>query len=323
MTINEPINYYDIIEVIKKINNPFGRENLLCDIKKEYGKGFFLWNDLGNGIATEVWNYTLNKNTKARIRSKVSGTVLIFNLSSDIIYTFKDKKEYLLKKNHVFIGFSSNDFIVDLNLEQNKHYNIVSIGIKEELFLKLSNGNQYLKDKIEEAQINSYSIINDWKIDPKQLELLTIYKEKKLNESLLTNLFLESTATHLFHYSIEKIIKNINEDSQIDENKIKSLIRAKELIYNNYSQNLSIKDISYKSAMNECYLKKYFKDYYGMTINTMLKNRRLEVAKNLLQEDYSVKEVAFMVGYKHMGHFSKLFAKNFSLSPSNYKKQFS
>ena len=33
----EKINYFDLIEVNKKINNPFSREIFISTIKKEYG----------------------------------------------------------------------------------------------------------------------------------------------------------------------------------------------------------------------------------------------------------------------------------------------
>lgn len=127
---------------------------------------------------------------------------------------------------------------------------------------------------------------------------------------------------NLLHYTIEKIAKNLNALSiNYDKNRVSNLERAKEIIMSEYSSNLSIKDIAYKSAINECYLKKDFKKYYGMTILEMLQKRRLEVAKELLKDDFSINEVATKVGYKHTGHFSKLFFNYFNISPNTYKKQ--
>ena len=88
-----------------------------------------------------------------------------------------------------------------------------------------------------------------------------------------------------------------------------------------YSSNLSIKSIAYKSAINECYLKKDFKEFYNMTILEMIQKRRLEVASELLKDDFNVNEVALKVGYKHTGYFSKLFINYFKVSPMEYKKQ--
>lgn len=123
----------------------------------------------------------------------------------------------------------------------------------------------------------------------------------------------------LIHYTIEKVSKSLNQN--LEKNKILYLEKARNIILNEYNQNLSIKDLAYKCAVNECYLKKDFKDYFGMTIFQMLQDRRPEVAKELLKEGFSIKEVAFKVGYKHSGNFSKLFFEKYKLSPSAYQKQ--
>ncbi|WP_198526405.1 helix-turn-helix domain-containing protein [Halarcobacter anaerophilus] len=39
------------------------------------------------------------------------------------------------------------------------------------------------------------------------------------------------------------------------------------------------------------------------------------------KKDFSVKEAALKVGYKHTGHFSKIFSNRFGITPSYYKKQ--
>ncbi|MFY9081651.1 AraC family transcriptional regulator, partial [Aliarcobacter butzleri] len=123
------------------------------------------------------------------------------------------------------------------------------------------------------------------------------------------------------HYTIKKISKILNNQT-LDSSRISSLQRAKEIIMKEYNNpNLTIKNIAYKSAINECYLKKDFKEYYGMTILEMLQKRRLEIAKELLKENFALKEVITKIGYKHIGHFNKLFFYNFGISPSNYKKQ--
>ena len=53
----------------------------------------------------------------------------------------------------------------------------------------------------------------------------------------------------------------------------------------------------------------------------MIQKERMKNAKQLLQKGLSVSDVAQKVGYKHTGHFSKLFNEYFSISPSTYKKK--
>ena len=66
MQKTEKINYFDLIEVNKKINNPFSREIFISTIKKEYGSWYTIFYDLGNDIAVYIRNFTTNKDLLLR-----------------------------------------------------------------------------------------------------------------------------------------------------------------------------------------------------------------------------------------------------------------
>lgn len=317
------IDYYDLIEILKKENNPFSRKNYLGKIKNNFGMGNYIWYDIGSGIAISITTFKLYQDTIISQTSTIAGTVLIFNFANDFTYTFKDKNKYLSKKDSFFLGFSSNNFSAKMQFKKNTSYSIFTIGMKEELFLKLPYDFKNLENKRNEANKKNYAIIEGGSIDPEQLDILTYFFNKKFDEYLFTDLFLESNIANLIQYTYKKIIKNINSNSNMDENIIKSLEKAKQIILSEYFSNtLSIKEIAYKSAINECYLKKDFKNYYKMTIYEMIQKQRLEEAKKLLKKDFSVKEACIKVGYKHTGHFSKLFFNYFGITPSSYRKQF-
>lgn len=318
----EKINYINLIEVSKKISNPFSREISIATIKEEFGKGFTIFYDLGNGIAVFVRSFIPHKDFLLVEDCNVAGASLIFNLATDINFIYKDKKEYILKKNHFIVGLSSSDFYVEVPLKKNEPLIEFAIGIKEELFLKLAYSIEDIQKYMQKAHEESYYILKDLQIDSLQCELFDYFKDENTFKDILKTIYLESKTTNLIHYTIEKVAKSLdNLMLNYDKNRVSSLQRAKEIIMQEYNSNLSIKEIAYKSAINECYLKKDFKEYYGMTILEMLQKRRLEVAKELLQKDYSVKEVALNVGYKHTGYFSKLFSDHFGVSPSIYQKQ--
>ncbi|QKF72509.1 transcriptional regulator, AraC family [Aliarcobacter faecis] len=316
----QKVNYLDLIELSKKISNPFSREIYIGKIKEEFGDGFTIFYDLGNGIAVYVRNFIPKKDILLIEECNVSGGSLIFNLSSNIKFIYKDKKEYILKKNSFLLGLSSNKFYVEVPLKKDLPLIEFAIGIKEELFLKLAHPIENIQEYMKKAHKQSYYILKDLQIDTLQFELFSHFKNEKSFEDILNSIYLESRTTNLLHYTIEKIAKTLNKS--LDKNRIYSLERAKEIIMKEYNQNLSIKDIAYKSAINECYLKKDFKEYFGMTILEMIQKRRLEVAKELLNNNFNVNEVATKVGYKHSGHFSKLFFDYFNISPNSYKKQF-
>lgn len=317
------INYQNLFDIKKKIQNPFSREIFITSIKKELGKGFSIWYNMGNGIALSARKFTPKKDFIMIESSNVSGAVFIFNLEEEFSFTFKDKQDFLLKKNNFLIGLSSNNFCAKTYHKKDKEYFVLSIGMKEELFLKLAPSIKNINEYMNKAREKSYEIFHNKQIDSQQFEILNYFKDETSYEDLLKNIFLESKTNDLIHYTIQRAARILNNKELVfnDKNRIASLKRAKQLILEEYQNNLSIKEIAYKSAINECYLKKDFKIYYGITIHEMLQKQRLKAAMQLLKKDFSVKEAALKVGYKHTGHFSKIFSNHFGITPSYYKKQ--
>lgn len=317
------VNYKDLIELDEEINHPFSRKISVSKIKKKFGKGIVIKYDIGNGIAIFARDFTLNQDIILTEESNVPGACFIFNLKNDLSFNYIDKKEYNLKRNHFFIELASNKFYCEILIKKNQQFQTIFLAVKDTLFLKLASSIENIQEYMNRALIKSYYILEGLEIDTLQLELFNEFKDKTYFEDILKSIYLESKTTNLLHYSIEKICKNLNTPLvNYNKNRVLSLERAREMIMQKYDKKLSIKEIAYKSAINECYLKKDFKEYFGMTIYEMLQKRRLEISKQLLQEELCVKEVAFKVGYKHTSNFSKIFKKHFNISPAKYKKQF-
>jgi AraC-like DNA-binding protein len=316
------LKFYDILEIEKKIQHPFSREVLVGRVKEQIAEGFAIWYDMGNGIAISVRDFTCKEDFLLEEESDVPGAVFIFNLGDEIDFVFKDHRKHVLKKENFLIGLASDKFCSKTPLQKGSICKTISIGIKEELFLQLTPAFKNIKKYITQTLKHTYAIFYDKSIDIEQFEALKGLKNKDAYEEALSSLYLESKALLLIHYTIKCIEKILNLSSSFlfDKNRLISLERAKEVITNEYDKNLSIKEIASKAATNECYLKKDFKEFYGMTILEMVQKKRLEKAKELLIQDLSVKEVAIKVGYKHVGYFNKLFHSCFGITPRLYRK---
>lgn len=319
--MNKKVHCLKLIDIVEEANNPFSRENSLAQIKAEYGEGILKYYSTGNGIAIANVSHKLNQNIIATLDYNIPSASLIFNLGNDILYKFNNNHEYLFKKNTFFLGFSNENFTVDMHFNKNIINHTFTVDIQEELFKELTQKDPMFEEKIQEAKDNSYSFFNTYEIDLEQKEMLEFFKEKDQSEYLSTNLQMEAKTINFILYTIDKIKKSSKGNSNINQEIITSLQKAKKIILSDYASALSIKEIAYRSAINECYLKKEFKSYYGQTVFEMLQKQRLDEAKKLLKQNLSVKEVALKVGYKHSGNFSKLFLNHFGVSPSNYRKQ--
>ena len=147
--------------------------------------------------------------------------------------------------------------------------------------------------------------------------------EAMLNHSYsdnLENIFINAQAQMLLLFSMECLAGD-GEDlisckflaNDADRDKI---VLARDILLDHISEPLTIRELSRKAAINECYLKKGFKEMYGTTIFDFFQSQRMEHAKYLLYEkELSVTDVSLMLGYSSISHFSTAFKKHTGLKP--------
>lgn len=89
-------------------------------------------------------------------------------------------------------------------------------------------------------------------------------------------------------------------------------------INNSYMDNLRVEDIAEDFGISRVYLTKMFKERYGMTVKDYILQLKIDHAKKLLANGYSVSETALLVGYNDQFVFSKIFKKTCGKSPSHF-----
>jgi AraC-like DNA-binding protein len=91
------------------------------------------------------------------------------------------------------------------------------------------------------------------------------------------------------------------------------------LLKNYKKRDLSIKEIADKSFISEVYFRRLFKKEYGISPQKYIVNLRIQNAIGLISAGYySLKEIAYMSGYKDYKYFSVEFKKKMGVSPSEY-----
>lgn len=86
-----------------------------------------------------------------------------------------------------------------------------------------------------------------------------------------------------------------------------------------YMRKISIEDLAEQLHLNRRYLTRLFHAETGMSIRDYLLNTRMREAAECLRAGVSVGETAERCGYADMFLFSKLFKKQFGISPANWK----
>jgi AraC family transcriptional regulator len=136
----------------------------------------------------------------------------------------------------------------------------------------------------------------------------------------LENIFINAQTQILLLYSLDCMLGDKEEvftckflANEADREKI---TKAREVLIQHIGEPLTIKELSRKVAINECYLKKGFKEMFGTTIFDFYQSQRMEHAKYLLYEKgLSVTEVSMLLGYSSISHFSTAFKKHTGIKP--------
>lgn len=164
--------------------------------------------------------------------------------------------------------------------------------------------------------------------------ILAISKQLEIHQERMTEIFMEE-----YNY-IDKIDRIINirnlqlwvtnyfawimdySMAKLKINETDVIVKAKRYIANQYENpGLKLKDVAEYVGLNEKYFTNQFSKSEGETFTNYLLGIRMEKAKELLKTtDFKVYEIAEMVGYRNVEHFTRLFKKSEAISPTQYRK---
>ena len=100
----------------------------------------------------------------------------------------------------------------------------------------------------------------------------------------------------------------------------KKLNQAKNILLDNIDNPPSLSEISKQIGLNTFKLKKEFKEFFGVPVFKYLQNERLTLAHKLMRnQEMTVQEAAWHVGYDSLSSFSNAFDKKFVYRPSQIK----
>jgi AraC family transcriptional regulator len=100
----------------------------------------------------------------------------------------------------------------------------------------------------------------------------------------------------------------------------KRLTLAKDFMLSNYSQDISLDDISRQSCLSSTHLFRTFKQIYNCSPHQYLIQIRLDNARHMLKStNYTLNEIVNLVGFTCPSTFIKLFKNKFQFTPGTYR----
>lgn len=142
------------------------------------------------------------------------------------------------------------------------------------------------------------------------------YRRKEALSAFLHKGYFESLLAKIIEYqSIHKAPRTLKKNMRIGK-----LLPAIDYIYKHLNQSMSIRELSIQCNMSEKYFITIFKEAFGITPGTYIVQVKMNKALEYLYEQcYSIKEIAYLLGYTDQYTFSKAFKKYHKVPPTRYK----
>lgn len=223
----------------------------------------------------------------------------------EIIFLNKDITHEIEKSSEedIIINFIIRPEFFDFILNLSENDNIIFSFLLKSLYLNKNNKGEYL-----------YFKVSDEKYIKEILEkiIMEIYEPRIMSST---------TIKLLVGLLIVELIKKPDKIEIYSEDNYDSLMLIEVLKYidNNYA-NATLFEISEILKQPHYKISKLVKKQTNMTFKELLQEKRLNKAKQLLNEtDISVVEIISLVGYENLTYFYKIFKEKYGYTPKNYK----
>ncbi|WP_333001906.1 helix-turn-helix transcriptional regulator [Vibrio coralliilyticus] len=101
-----------------------------------------------------------------------------------------------------------------------------------------------------------------------------------------------------------------------------ALVRqSKVFMEQHYFEKIDLNDLAKAALMSRFHYVRIFKQIYGVTPRSYLRDMRISRAKTLLREGHSMTDTCFAVGYESLTTFSSVFKKCTGYSPRDFQKR--
>ena len=220
-----------------------------------------------------------------------------------------DKKKYLLKSGDIAVILPMQSHEVLKGGDNESFMAVFGISLLKKSFAPFST--RKFKSPI-------YSI-TDSDANIKQLFLESAQLTKQNGASV--ELLITSNLYRICAFLIDKLC--IEDQVKVENlTQIQSLENALDLVYYNYSEQITVDDGAKITGYGKSNFCKIFKNVTGYTFHDFLNRRRVEVALGLLiQSDMTVTDISQEVGFSEAKTFCRVFKQIKGVSPLKYRKQ--
>ncbi len=277
--------------------------------------------DISNGIV--FFDIYLNSTLLKEFEVKNLDRMVVIPVTKKGSFSLKDNianNSYEVKENSINI-FTSSRQNLSLKINEADETEIFVLFIADFILKRYLSSDEnevinYLYNNIQEEV--SCELINTQPIDALSLYII----DKILNTKSDSQMNSIRCERNILEFMIHRFKLLDMLDDELSNDEICISRSAKAILLCSFTTPPSIEILAHLCATNESKLKKVFKKVYKTTIYGYIQKLRLEKANLLLKEQYlNIGEIAKEVGYKHQGHFSKLFFEFYGVYPKDLLKK--
>lgn len=288
-------------------------------LKDGNGKGYLNRVDISNGIV--FLENKLSGQKKEILLQNLDRMVMIIMVRKGElnIHDHIDAHTALVKEGEIGIFCSSRQDMT-LTIQKSKDSDIFMLFIADFFLKRYLSGTKnepidFLYEKIQkEVTLEEINILPIDALSLYIVEKLLNVSEGDAMKSIRAEHRVVEFMIHRFSL-LDILVENITDEE------LALAFRAKAILLQDFIHPPTVQILAHLCATNESKLKKVFKKVYRMTLYSYVQKLRLAEANFLLKEEsLTIGEIAKRVGYRHQGHFSKLFFSTYGVYPKELMK---
>lgn len=287
------------------------------DIPKNLGEGYMTGFNWGNDLRMMIRNYYLKEEIVLERKNEIpeGQENVIFFLSGIFDSSVQKHEKLAAEQPNVFIAMQSVSSV--LSMPQNTFFRSITISASRE-YLQQHFGE--LKHPAVSSILSSKNtFVFETEISPAMITTASEMMHQSIPESLENHyhkIKCEELLCHIFSLILQR---EETPASGIHIKDIKALYAIKYHLQSNLDKAPDISSLAKQAGMSEPKLRKLFRQTFGKGVFEYYQFMRMQEASRLLKEEnLSVSETGYQLGFTNLSHFSRVFEQHIGLKPKKY-----
>lgn len=299
-------------------------------LPEQFGNGQFRNENLREGLDLLINQHALNENlviSAGGISAEATPILLKFFLSGSVAGSIQDLRDDLYTSSGDYCLSYCPEKMGTVEFAAGKDICTVELGIAPQLFRTMVAEEHYrqLQQVLDPDNVAPYFEIG------KTTPLMAIALQQIVQcpyQGATRRLYLESKGLELIALYLEQLKIVLPEaiptkERQLKPEDVARIHQARDILIRNIHTPPSLLSLARQVGINDCKLKRGFRQVFDNTVFGYLHNYRMEQAARLLQTNQiTVTGVATAVGFNHRGSFAAAFRRKFGVNPKVYQAAF-